>query len=44
MAADPALRRRLASAGRKRYLTEFRADAWAARTRAVYDTVLAGIR
>ena len=38
---DPELRRRLAAAGRERFLASFQAEAWAARTRLVYDEVLA---
>jgi glycosyltransferase involved in cell wall biosynthesis len=41
LAGDAGLRRRLAEAGRARFLTDFQADAWAARTRSVYDEVLA---
>jgi len=38
---DPELRQRLAAAGRERFLASFQAEAWAARTRLVYDEVLA---
>jgi glycosyltransferase involved in cell wall biosynthesis len=37
---DPARRRRLASAGRQRYLDRFTAGPWVRRTRALYDAVL----
>jgi glycosyltransferase involved in cell wall biosynthesis len=41
LVGDPALRHRLAAAGRARFRADFRAEAWAARTRVVYDEVLA---
>jgi glycosyltransferase involved in cell wall biosynthesis len=40
--ADPELRRRMGTAARERFEREFTAQAWTARTRAVYDGVLAG--
>jgi glycosyltransferase involved in cell wall biosynthesis len=39
--ADPELRRRLGAGGRSRFTAEFSLDRWVARTRAVYDQVLA---
>jgi len=38
--ADTSLRRRLGTAGRRRYEREFGAEPWAQRTRAVYDRIL----
>jgi glycosyltransferase involved in cell wall biosynthesis len=42
LAEDPALRRRLGDAGRRRYEADLTADRWLERLRAVYEEVLAG--
>jgi glycosyltransferase involved in cell wall biosynthesis len=39
---DPAIRRRVGSAGRERFRRHFSAASWASHTRAIYDDVLAG--